>query len=79
MQFKAIPWAMNMGQGVILGLHSQAYVVSAPEGIGAGNIITAAHEAEEHLSHGEPVRPEPPPHEARPTTRLELSHLLLRL
>lgn len=35
--------------------HMQALVVSSPGGIGAGAVIEAAEEAEEHLQHSEPL------------------------
>jgi len=38
-------------------------VISTPEAIGAGSVIPAALEAEEHLEHNEPIVPVPPPRE----------------
>ncbi|EIE19055.1 hypothetical protein COCSUDRAFT_67951 [Coccomyxa subellipsoidea C-169] len=47
----------------------EALVVSTPQAIGAGDVIPAAHEAEEHLMHGEPIRLHPPPRKAREEKR----------
>ena len=65
LQAVVVPGSTSVGPAQSLPSPPQALVVSTPQGIGAGDIIPAAHEAEEHLMRGEPVLLYPPPHKAR--------------
>lgn len=64
LQAVVVPGSTSVGPEQSLPSPPQALVVSTPQAIGAGDVIPAAHEAEEHLMHGEPVRLYPP-HKAR--------------